>query len=251
MHWASFTFDGVSTRLYNKPSGGNSRCPIGSAPNRGLGVATQLAWPSDVAGLLQTQSFPKCHFDDEQPLTFRLSIYSTLGDWTESMKRLSIMRHAKAAVAGTAQADFDRALTKRGTKDTQGIARTIGRGKLPVDWIVASPALRTQMTAEILSEALAFTGTIQWDDRAYLGDAETWLLLLSKVPPEIQHVAIVGHNPGMADLVAGLTTGASPRLNLHFPTAAVAHLEMEIFWWNQIRWGCGQLRWLITPKILR
>jgi len=167
------------------------------------------------------------------------------------LNRLWILRHAKAAPAGATENDFDRELTKRGTKDVQVIARTIARSKQPVDWILASPALRTRTTAEILSKALTFDGAIQWDDRAYLGDAETWLSLLAKVPPEIQHVAVIGHNPGVAELVTGLATGTASRLNLHYPTASVAHLEMEIFWWNQIRWGCGQLRWLVTPKILR
>lgn len=167
------------------------------------------------------------------------------------MKMLSIIRHAKAEVANNGQPDFARALTKRGAKDSQLIAPPLSRCKAPVDWILASPAQRTRMTAELLGKALDYTGTIQWEESAYLADAEGWLALLSKVPPEIQHVVVVGHNPGVADLVAGLTTGAPARLNLHFPTAAVANLEIEIFWWNQIRWGCGQLRWLVTPKVLR
>jgi phosphohistidine phosphatase len=107
------------------------------------------------------------------------------------------------------------------------------------------------MTAEALSEELTFQGSIQWAEQGYLGDAEAWLGLLHEVPPELDHVAVVGHNPGMAELVAGLTTGTPFRLNLHFPPAAVAHLEMELFWWNQIRWGCGQLKFLFTPKLFR
>ena len=168
-----------------------------------------------------------------------------------SMKMLTIIRHAKAEVAGSSQSDFDRALTKRGTKDTRLIVPAIASGSVPVDWILSSPAARTRKTTEILQESLGFSGTIQWEESAYLAEAETWLALLSKVPPEIHHIVVVGHNPGVANLVAGLTTGSPPRLNLHFPTASVANLELEIFWWNQIRWGCGQLRWLITPKILR
>ena len=167
------------------------------------------------------------------------------------MKMLSIIRHAKAEIASGGQSDFERALTKRGAKDTSVVAPVINRCKDSVDWILSSPAARTRTTAEIVAESLKFKGTIQWEDSAYLADAETWLSLLKKVPPEIQHVALIGHNPGVADLVAGLTTGAPARLNIHFPTAAIANLEMEIFWWNQIRWGCGQLRWLLTPKVLR
>lgn len=167
------------------------------------------------------------------------------------MKTLSIIRHAKADLADSSQNDFDRALTKRGVKDAREIGALLQRCKEPVDWMISSPALRTRMTAEAISSTLKFDGTIQWNEATYLGDAETWLALLREVPPEISHVALVGHNPGVAELVAGLTTGVPFRLNLHFPTAAVAHLEMEIFWWNQIRWGCGQLKLLLTPKSMR
>jgi phosphohistidine phosphatase len=169
----------------------------------------------------------------------------------EAMKTLSIIRHAKAVIADSTQNDFDRALTKRGQKDAQQLSQVLTRCKQPIDWIISSPAARTRMTAEILHQTLSLEHSIHWEERAYLGDAETWLTLLRNAPPEVEHIAVVGHNPGMAELVAGLTTGVPYRLNLQFPTAAVAHLEMEIFWWNQIRWGCGQLKLLFTPKIIR
>jgi phosphohistidine phosphatase SixA len=51
--------------------------------------------------------------------------------------------------------------------------------------------------------------------------------------------------------VAGLAAGAATHLNFNLPTAAIAHLELEIFWWNQIRWGSGQLILLLPPKLLR
>lgn len=166
------------------------------------------------------------------------------------MKTLSVIRHAKAETAGPATADFHRSLTMRGKKDARRMGRLLARMEPAVDWIIASPSARTRSTVAAMVEIVDYSGTLQWDDQAYLGEAETWLQLLSAVPPEIEHVALIGHNPGMAELVAGLTSGMPSRLNLHFPTAAMAHLEIDIFWWNQIRWGCGQLRMLITPKYL-
>ena len=167
------------------------------------------------------------------------------------MKTLTIIRHAKAEIADGTQSDFDRALTKRGRKDARQISRVLTRCKEPIDWIISSPAMRTRSTTEAIVAELEFAGSVQWADSAYLGEAATWLMLLQEVPPEMNHVVVVGHNPGVAELVAGLVTGVPHRLNLHFPTAAVAQLETEIFWWNQIRWGCGQLRLLFTPKLLR
>lgn len=167
------------------------------------------------------------------------------------MKMLSIIRHGKAELAEQAQNDFDRKLTKRGIKDTRRVTTAFHKSKIPIDWILSSSSARTRATAELLAELTAFDGTIQWEDRGYLAEAETWIALLATIPSEVQHVALVGHNPGVSNLVSALTTGATARLNIHFPTAAIANLEMEIFWWNQIRLGCGQLRWLITPKVFQ
>lgn len=167
------------------------------------------------------------------------------------MKKLSIIRHAKAVDATSSLADFDRPLTKRGRKDAEHLGKLLARTAPPVDWLLSSPALRTRETTAAIVDTLGYAGRVQWADNAYLAEAETWLDLLSHVPPDMEHVVVVGHNPGIAELVAGLSSGATPRLNLDFPTAALAHLGVEIFWWNQIRWGCGQLQLLLTPKALR
>lgn len=167
------------------------------------------------------------------------------------MKKLTIIRHAKAVEAAPALTDFERPLTKRGLKDAERIGKLLAELTPTVDWLLSSPALRTRETTNTLVEILGYTGRVQWADSAYLAEADIWLNLLSHIPPEVEHVTIVGHNPGVADLVAGLAAGTAPRLNLAFPTAALAHLELEIFWWNQIRWGCGQLQLLLTPRALR
>ncbi|MEZ4868361.1 MAG: histidine phosphatase family protein [Caldilineaceae bacterium] len=167
------------------------------------------------------------------------------------MKSLSIIRHAKAAPPEKYATDFERPLTKRGVKDIKEIAKIDANLKPAVDWIISSPAARTRETTLILAESLGYTKTIQWEERAYLAEAEQWLELLRNIPPDMEHVLVVGHNPGLSDLAAGLVAGAASYLNLHLPTAALAYLELEIFWWNQIRWGCGRLHLLLPPKPLR
>ena len=42
-------------------------------------------------------------------------------------------------------------------------------------------------------------------------------------------------------------TGAT----LHFPTAAVAHVELDIPDWQALDQQQGHLQWLVTPKLLR
>jgi phosphohistidine phosphatase len=167
------------------------------------------------------------------------------------MKTLSIIRHAKAAPPDEYPADFDRPLTKRGQKDAAQIGQILAALAPDVDWLISSPALRARETTELLAKTLSYTQRIQWEENAYLAEADQWLTLLKNAPPEAQHIAVIGHNPGLSDLVAGLTAGAANHLNFHLPAAAVAQIELEIFLWNQIRWGCGQLMLLLPPKPLR
>ena len=167
------------------------------------------------------------------------------------MKTLSIIRHAKAVSPEEAPNDFERPLTKRGQKDATQLGQIMAALSPAVDWWISSPALRTRESTELLTKALNYTKSVQWAENAYLAEADQWLALLKQAPSEAQHIAIVGHNPGLSDLVAGLTAGAATHLNFHLPTAAIVHLELEIFWWNQIRLGCGQLVLLLPPKLLR
>jgi phosphohistidine phosphatase len=167
------------------------------------------------------------------------------------MKVLTIIRHAKAAPSEEYTNDFDRPLTARGYKDVKHVAEVLTRLEIPVDWLISSPALRTRQTVEKMAAMLDFSESIICPDAAYLADANTLLTLLSEVPQDREHVVLVGHNPGMEELVAGLCTGSPPHMNITMPTATLAHLHLEIFWWNQIRWGCGQLQLLVTPKVLK
>jgi hypothetical protein len=34
-------------------------------------------------------------------------------------------------------------------------------------------------------------------------------------------------------------------------TATVAHFDLDIARWSQLRWGCGQLRLLVPAKLLK
>ncbi|MDQ3250075.1 MAG: histidine phosphatase family protein [Chloroflexota bacterium] len=167
------------------------------------------------------------------------------------MKTLTIIRHAKAEPPDDYANDFDRPLTLRGGKDAKHIGKVLARLAPPVDWLISSPALRTRETAEQLVIKLGYKETIVWSEAVYLAEAETLLTVLSEAPQDKEHVVLIGHNPGMEGVVAGLCTGAAAHLNLAMPTAALAHLHLEIFWWNQIRWGCGQLQVLVTPKVVR
>lgn len=167
------------------------------------------------------------------------------------MKYLSILRHAKAENAEIHQIDFERPLTQRGHKDAQLIAELLAQWEPEVDWVVSSPAQRTRETAINVTTILKYKRGIVWQDEIYEAEAETLLNVLSQVPADMEHVLLIGHNPGMEELISGLAAGAPARLGISLPTAGLAHLSLEIFGWNQIRWGCGTLEFMFRPKFVR
>lgn len=167
------------------------------------------------------------------------------------MRTLTIIRHAKAESDKPKTKDFDRALTARGKKDIKRMAKMVTQMEPRVDLIVSSPARRAAQTAEIVANKLDFAHPILWRDEIYNAKAIALLKVLQSLPEDAQHIALVGHNPGMEGLVAGLSSGATHRLNVRMPPAAMATLQLEVYWWNQIRWGCGQLQMLMNPKLVR
>jgi phosphohistidine phosphatase len=65
---------------------------------------------------------------------------------------------------------------------------------------------------------------------------------------------LIGHNPGLGGLAAGLA-GAGPRkamerLRTKFPTAGLAALSFEIERWAEIAAGAGRLEHFVRPKDL-
>lgn len=168
-----------------------------------------------------------------------------------SMKHLSILRHAKTEHADEYPTDFERPLTNRGHKDAEAIAQLLADHAPPIDWIISSPALRTRETTDHVTDILKYKRGIIWEEKVYEAEAETLLSILTEVPVEMEHVLLIGHNPGMEELISGLAGGSPTRLSVALPTAGLAHLTLEIFGWNQLRWGCGTLHSLIRPKFIR
>lgn len=167
------------------------------------------------------------------------------------MKTLSIVRHAKTERPDAYDRDALRPLTKRGHKDARRMAEWLARLDPAIDWVISSTSVRTRETMAEFSHALKLPNPVSWQEEAYLAAPEVLLDLLRQVPNRATHAMLLGHNPGVTELVAGLCAGSPQRLRLHMPTGAVAHLQAEVFQWDQLRWGCGQLRMVLPPKQIR
>ena len=164
---------------------------------------------------------------------------------------LTVLRHAKAASGSDSGQDMDRPLAANGYKQLQRVCKPLAAVKAPPDWIIASPARRTRQTAEKVAELLGYRRTIGWDERIYAATPFTLLSVLQNTSDSVRHLLLIGHNPGVAHLISGLCAGTDGRMNLRFPTAGMAHFELEIVRWRQLRWGSSELRFLIAPRFLK
>ena len=163
------------------------------------------------------------------------------------MKKLSILRHAKAETPTFSHTDFERNLSERGREDAARIAKVFKRLDSPLEWVLSSPAIRAKQTTEIIVPLLDAKPFVNWQGKIYEASLDTLLHLLAQIPAGIEHALLVGHNPGLEEVVAGLCSNNSAYPHIQLTTATFAHLELDIFSWDQIRLGCGSLHLLVTP----
>lgn len=162
------------------------------------------------------------------------------------MKRLILLRHAKAEADSSSGHDRDRVLSAGGEKDAGRMGKALRKlNELP-EKILASPAPRAWQTAEIAAEKLGGVPLVAFDE-LYLAEP---LVILTTVR---NHAAgdstmVVAHNPGLEELAASLL--GSPATAVHLPTAAMVKLEFAVDQWADIKPGTGQLSWLITPDLV-
>ena len=171
------------------------------------------------------------------------------------MKYLGLYRHAKSDWADKRARDFDRPLNARGRKGALAMARHIRDYGLIWDHILASPAVRCAETVEIGCQAVGRTYPVIWDRRIYLASSATLLDLLREIEGDPASVLMIGHNPGLEDLIFDLVPddGSSPLRDVveeKFPTAAFAVLELDIAAWDDAAPGQARLVHLTRPRDL-
>lgn len=169
------------------------------------------------------------------------------------MKRLTILRHAKSSWDDASLADFDRPLNERGWKTARLIGREIKKHKLQFELCLASPAARVRETLDGVAEGFGdFEFEVRFEPQIYEASAARLLDLVTSLPKRVGAALLVGHNPGLQQLVTELTKDGKlhRRAADKFPTAAVAVIELPVDDWGQVRAGRGELVELILPKEL-
>jgi len=145
------------------------------------------------------------------------------------VKTLLVMRHAKSSWKEAAQADEQRPLNKRGRRDAPRMGRLLREAGLVPQAILSSTAERARQTSIAAAEACGFEGGVQFEPSLYAAPAEAYLALVQRLPAELQIVMVVGHNPGVDELVAELTGEDE-----HLSTGSIARLELPLERWADL-----------------
>lgn len=164
-------------------------------------------------------------------------------------RRLLLLRHAKSSWDHPGLDDHDRPLAPRGRRAIDAIREhLIDVGPVP-DLVLCSTARRAVDTWL----GVAPDVEVELDSGLYGASDADLLRRIRQVPGRTGCILVVGHNPGLGDLAAGLAgtgdTELRRRLELKFPTGALATLTVPPAWVD-LGWGGAELADYVVPRDL-
>lgn len=167
------------------------------------------------------------------------------------MRELLLLRHGKSDWSNDGS-DFDRPLNRRGQRDAARIGRWLADQRLLPDIVVSSPACRAAQTAKLVCTSAGIDAAdIVWVERLYLASVGTLLDFVRAIPAERRRVLLIGHNPGLEDLVEHLSEAAE-RHRRHgklLATASLAYLALNEDW-SGVGLDSAELQRIVRPRAL-
>jgi phosphohistidine phosphatase SixA len=157
------------------------------------------------------------------------------------MRQLVLLRHAHAESGVAGQADFDRPLSVEGQAEAEAAGVWLEQHGYRPDRILYSPAVRAK---ETLERVLAVLGNVDARPEPRIYDATSGVLMeIADAHRDGGRVLLVGHNPGLEQLLALLASGQSGDFR-GMPAGGVAVLDLppdaglepgigavSAFWW--------------------
>lgn len=142
-------------------------------------------------------------------------------------RTLMLLRHAKSSWEDNTLSDFDRPLKKKGKQTAKLVGKLIAHSGYQPDIVLSSPAKRAKETAKIVKKQFDHNGSIHYVDAFYMGEPGDYIQALRGLPDDVGDVMLVGHNPGLEDLLSLIDGKFNP-----LSTCALAILELELSRWS-------------------
>lgn len=163
------------------------------------------------------------------------------------MIRLHLVRHGIAGERDPVKYPDDgrRPLTQDGMRQFRRAAQGIGALIGEVDCLLTSPLLRAVQTATILHEMADMPAPKL--EPVLSPEHTSDQVLAALATRDARSIVIVGHEPGLAHLLATCLTGRDNGLQVRIRKGAAVCVSFD----TQLCGGWGQLEWLLQPKVLR
>ena len=159
---------------------------------------------------------------------------------------LYLIRHGLAAERGENYPDdTKRPLTSKGIERLRQEAKALAALDVTFDVILTSPLVRARQTADVLAGGFRQPPSIVTTPVLAPGASHNAIVdELAKQSHRRKRIALVGHEPGIGELAARLLGLRKP---LEFKKGAIARIDATAL----PPTGPAQLRWFLTPRILR
>lgn len=158
---------------------------------------------------------------------------------------LYLIRHGLAEERGEAWPDdAKRPLTPEGMSRLKKSGRGLAQLGISFDAIVTSPLVRARQTAEIIAAELDSPPHIVTSEALVPGGSYAAVIADIEKQSRRARIALVGHEPGMGEIAARLVGTRHP---IEFKKGAVCRIDVD----ELPPRAPGDLRWFVTPKMLR
>ncbi|MEU0244431.1 histidine phosphatase family protein [Streptomyces sp. NPDC006235] len=167
------------------------------------------------------------------------------------LRRLVVLRHAKSAWPLDV-ADHERPLAPRGRRDAPAAGRALAEADCLPDLALCSTAVRARRTWELAAAEWGTPPPVRFDRRLYAASPAGLLAVVQEVSAEVETLLLIGHNPGLEELVLALAgdglDDTLERLRTKFPTSAVAVLTWYGTSWRTLTPGTALLTSMTVPR---
>lgn len=168
-------------------------------------------------------------------------------DNDEHLRELFLVRHAKSDWKEDTP-DIERPICEKGKKAASRLGEWLLENNMIPDYVLVSPAKRTQQTLRRLNFDKEAT-VIKTIDKLYMAELKDLKELLKEIPKHYEKVMLIGHNPGFEALRQYLEKKPDCidcEADL-FPTGTLAHFILPNNW-KKLPQGAGKLMQFIRPK---
>lgn len=167
------------------------------------------------------------------------------------MARITLIRHGKAEMPRIGENDFERALVQRGIQNSEEIGSFMLTHKMLPQLVLVSPAVRTRQTYEQMSANWPTTLPVRYEDSLYNVTAGKLMGLIFEHGRDVEHIAVIGHNPSLVVLLTHFVGLVDGEKNLgYFPTCCVADVGFDALKISDIDPEEGRLLSLVRARDL-